>query len=95
MPRKRRHTCTGVPETHAPAAYARALLARLPCRSHRPAAVYYPVRLYLRVYTPRKRVRVAMQVMNVAAAVTSVLAVIGAVYNITTHVEKYTLGRRR
>lgn len=52
------------------------------------------MRLYLRVYTPRKGVRRTMQVMNVAAAVTSLLAVVGAVYNITTHVEKYTLGRR-
>jgi proton-coupled amino acid transporter len=55
-----------------------------------PAAVYYPVRLYCKLYRPRRTVFVLMQVMNVVAAVTSLLAVIGASWNIKQHVSHFT-----
>lgn len=55
-----------------------------------PAAVYYPIRLYCKLYRPRKLVILLMQVMNVVAAVTSVLAVVGASWNIKQHISKFT-----
>ena len=55
-----------------------------------PAAVYYPVRLYCKLYKPRKGVWVLMQVMNVIAAATSVLAVVGASWNIKQHASSFT-----
>lgn len=55
-----------------------------------PAAVYYPVKLYCKLYKPRRSVLVLMQIMNVVAAVTSLLAVIGASWNIKQHVSHFT-----
>uniref|UniRef100_A0A383V4H3 Amino acid transporter transmembrane domain-containing protein n=1 Tax=Tetradesmus obliquus TaxID=3088 RepID=A0A383V4H3_TETOB len=57
-----------------------------------PAAVYYPVTMYKKLYNPRKPVRDLMFAMNVAAALTSAVAVVGASYNIATHVQNYTFG---
>jgi proton-coupled amino acid transporter len=57
-----------------------------------PAAVYYPVRLYCKLYKPRRNVLLLMQIMNVVAAVTSLLAVIGASWNIKQHVSHFTFG---
>lgn len=55
-----------------------------------PAAVYYPVRLYCKLYKPRRGVVLLMQVMNVVAAVTSLLAVVGASWNIKQHASSFT-----
>lgn len=55
-----------------------------------PAAVYFPVTMYMKLYRPRKKVRLLMQVMNVIAAVTSLLAVVGASWNIKQHVQEFT-----
>jgi hypothetical protein len=57
-----------------------------------PAAVYYPVRLYCKLYRPSRRVWGLMQAMNAVAAVTSALAVVGACWNIAQHVEHFTFG---
>lgn len=57
-----------------------------------PAAVYYPVKLYMTLYSPRFGLRCVMLAMNAVACVTSVLAVIGAAWNITQHVEAFTFG---
>lgn len=57
-----------------------------------PAAVYYPVRLYCKLYRPRKGVLLLMQIMNVVAAVTSLLAVVGASWNIKQHLSHFTFG---
>jgi hypothetical protein len=56
-----------------------------------PAAVYYPLRLYCKVYTVRRPVRLLMLAMNIAAAITSALAVAGAAWNIRQDVSKFTL----
>jgi proton-coupled amino acid transporter len=65
-----------------------------------PAAVYYPIRLYCKLYTPSRRVRLLMHAMNGVAATTSLLAVVGASWNIKQHVSHFNFawlheGRQR
>lgn len=55
-----------------------------------PAAVYYPIKLHCALYKPSKRRRLLMQAVNVVAAVTSLLAVIGAGWNIKQHASRFT-----
>lgn len=59
-----------------------------------PAAVLYPTRLYIAVHRPRRAVRGAMLAMNVAAAVTSLLAVVGSCWNIQQHLGSFSIGGR-
>jgi amino acid permease len=55
-----------------------------------PIAVHFPVRMYLKVYNAKGMVAGLLQGMQVVAAVTSFLAAIGAVWNISQHVERFT-----
>eukprot|EP00878_Enallax_costatus_P023655 GHUV01025173.1.p1 GENE.GHUV01025173.1~~GHUV01025173.1.p1 ORF type:complete len:226 (-),score=42.89 GHUV01025173.1:895-1572(-) len=55
-----------------------------------PAAVYFPVTMYLKLYRPKPKIRLLMQVMNVVAAMTSFVAVIGAAWNIKMHMQEFT-----
>jgi hypothetical protein len=48
--------------------------------------------MYIKLYNPRKPIRDLMYAMNVAAALTSAVAVVGAAFNIATHVQSYTFG---
>jgi amino acid permease len=54
-----------------------------------PAAVYFPVTMYIKVYNPRGVVKGILQGMNVTAALVSLLAGMGAVWQIVYDVGKY------
>lgn len=57
-----------------------------------PAAVYFPVTMHMKLYKPRPRLKLLMRAMNIIAALTSFFAVIGAAWNIKTHVQQFTFG---
>ena len=54
-----------------------------------PAAVYFPVTMYMKVYDPKGVVRGLMQAMNVIAALVSLFAGMGAIWQIVYDVGKY------